>query len=109
MTDSDPGEPTFVLEEEEEETLGGSRRAEFAEIPPRLRAGLESELRAAAYDLLLAEAVERGELPPPPGPARSLPRAVLGAVLCLAFGAAGGAAAVAAASALLRWVTSPLA
>lgn len=41
-------------------------RPEFAEIPSQLRSQIDEEVRADAFDLLHAEAVERGDLPAPP-------------------------------------------
>ncbi len=108
MTDTREPELTFVLEDEAPESVAASLRPEFEEIPSRVRAEVEAELRADAYDLLHAEAVERGELSPPPATASGGPPFLLRMLLMLGVGAMGGAVAVAAATALLRWVTATL-
>lgn len=58
----------WVIEEGEgEEAEGGVLVAEeFAEIPPSLRQALDAELRREVLDILHQEAVERGDIPPPP-------------------------------------------
>lgn len=108
MVEPRDAELTFVLEDEGAETLSGSLRPEFEEIPPRLRSEVEAGLREQAFELLHAEAVARGELEAAPAASLGAPRSGLRLLLMLAVGAIGGAAAVAAATALLRWVTATL-
>lgn len=43
-----------------------AERAEFAEIPAGVRELLETRIRNEAFEILHAEAVERGDLGPPP-------------------------------------------
>jgi hypothetical protein len=108
MADPRDSELTFVLEDEAAEDTVGTQRPEFDEIPPRLRAEVERELADQAYELLHAEAVERGEVGSPPAAAAAAPARLMRILLLLAVGGTGGAAAVLAATALLRWVTATL-
>ncbi len=108
MAEPHADELTFILEDEEPLAPTGSLRREFEEIPHQTRREVEEGLRQQAYELLHAEAVERGELDSAPAEAAAVPRLVLRGLLWLGIGALGGGAAVAAATALLRWVTSTI-
>lgn len=69
---------------------------EFAEIPAHLREEIDAELRREALDRLHAEAVERGELPPPPRAwFERLPGRALALLFQLCLGGAIGTLSVA--------------
>jgi len=68
---------------------------EVAEIPAELRRRLDRELRAAAFDQLHAEAVERGVLPRAPRAWSEGPfGALLRGLLFLGLGVAAGVVSV---------------
>ena len=44
----------------------GTARRDFDEIPDHVKERIDDDLRRTVFDLLHAEAVKRGDLPPPP-------------------------------------------
>ncbi len=78
----------------------------FEEIPESVRQSIDQELRIAVLDILHAEAVEAGDLPPSPKP---LFDTIVGKLLLLLFQILAGALIGFGAVALTLWLMRSLA
>ncbi len=84
-------------------------RPEFEEIPDDVKDLLDEEIRREVFDALLAEAVARKELPPPPETwFDKWPGKLLGIVTQLEIGALIGVVSVALVLFLMRQLTTVL-
>lgn len=81
----------------------GTSRPEFDEIPAHVKERIDDELRITVYDLLHAEAVKRGDLPPAPRNwFQRLPGRILVLAMQVGLGAVVGSVGVLFAVLLLR-------
>lgn len=81
----------------------GSRAPEFEEIPAHLKERIEDELNTRVYEVLHAEAVQRGDIPAPPKTLFTrLPGRILVLLMQVGVGAVVGSIAVLVAVMLIR-------
>ena len=81
----------------------GTARTEFDEIPAHVKERVEDDLRRTVFDLLHAEAVKRGDLPPAPRDwFQRLPGRILVLAMQIGLGAVVGSVGVLFAVLLIR-------
>lgn len=75
--------------------MGVADRPEFAEIPAHVKEVLDPKIRARAFEILHEEAVERGDLGPPPATYfNRLPGRLVMILFAILFGVLVGSLAV---------------